>query len=111
MNIKWHIWLLFLFFFSVLAYAEETTIEIQKVGTRTEAVVPVDDRPARIKPTDAIGKGFYAFESGIVTTARFSSSMIGKITDATVLKTQKVSGMLFSPVFKTLDVKRWSHKK
>ncbi len=103
--------LIFLAFFTAVVYAQDSrTIEIQKTGGRTEALVPTVET-VREKPTGFFGKGFDAIETGIITAARFTSSMVGKATDSTVWGVQKTSDILISPMIKTLDVKRWGHKK
>lgn len=103
--------LIFLAFFTTTAYAQDsTTIEIQKTGGRTEALV-LGTEPAQEKPTGFFGKSFYHLETGIITTAQFASSMVGKVTDSTVFGVQKTSDVFISPIVKTLDIKRWGHKK
>ncbi len=111
MRIALQIGFVFLLFFSVYAYAEDSSkIEMQKVGGRTEATVP-NTEPTREKPAGFFRKSCYIFETGILKTARCSSSMVGKITDSTVWGVQKTSDVLLSPIVKTLDIRRWFHKK
>ncbi len=95
---------------STIAYAEEVrTIELQKSGGRTEALVVGEEKVQEI-PTTFIGKSFYNLETGIVKSAQFVSSMVGKATDSTVWGMQKASNVLIAPIVKTLDVKQWGQK-
>ncbi len=102
---------IFLAFFSAVVYGEDLkTIEIQKSGGGTEALVVGEEKVQEI-PTSFIGKSFYNLETGIVKSAQLISSMVGKATDSTVWGVQKTSDVLIAPIVKTLDVKRWSQKK
>lgn len=96
----------------VYAYAQEVApIQIQKMeGGRTVAIVPGSIVP-RERPTGFAGQSFYLFETSILKTARFTSSYVGKITDGTVLGVQKGSHVVFFPVIKALDVRRWTDQK
>lgn len=112
MKLKCFIGILSLLLVHVCVYAQDLApIQIQKVeGGRTEAVVPGSVVPKE-KPTDFAGQGFYYFEAGILKTARFTSSYVGKVTDGAVWGIQKISEPIFSPIIKALDVKRWANKK
>ena len=112
MKIKSTCFIFFMFLFiQGYAHAQDApVVEIQKVGGRSEAVVP-SVKAAREKPTTIPGKIYYTFETGILKIARTSSAVVGKITQTTIWGFQKTSDVLFSPIIKTLDVKRWLNKK
>lgn len=107
MKTKWQMGLIFLIFWSVQAYAQDsTTIEIQKVDGRTEALVPVQETVTE-PPTGFFAKSFYSFETSVLKVAQLSSSAAGKVTDSAVWGIQRASDVLFAPIIKTLDVRQW----
>ena len=89
---------------ALLWAADESNVAIQKTGGRTEAVVSskgiTEQKPRKKLLTRIIS----APGDGIVGLGRLSSSIAGKITDATVKSVQTIGGFLFAPVFKTLDI-------
>ncbi len=100
-----------LLLFSVSAYAKDpSAVEIQKVDGHNEAIVSDFDAP-REKPTGWFGKTCYYIEGGILTTARTTSAVVGKVTDTTVWGVQKTSNVIISPIVKALDVRTWFRKK
>lgn len=86
---------------------EETNVNIQKVEGRTEAVVSSDPAPEAKVHQGGIKQILLLPEKAMVGTARVSSQVVGKITDAVVLGVQTAGGFLFSPLFRTIDAKKW----
>ena len=111
MKIKVGVIILLLIFFSVHAYAQESaSVKTQKKDGRTEIVLPASGK-VYPEPTTAFGKGFRSFETGFMKGARHVSGSVGNVADKTVFGFQKVSSVVIAPLIKTLDVRRWFHKK
>lgn len=109
MNIKSQGVFVLFFFFSVCAYAQNSAeIKLENKEGRTQAVVPARE-PVREKPAGFLGQSFYLFESGILTVARSASSAAGTVADSTVWGVQKSSDIVFAPIMKALDIRRWFH--
>lgn len=92
---------------NVLFGVEETDVSIQKVEGRTEAVVSSAPPPEAKVRQGWFKQVLLLPEKTIVGTARVSSQVVGKITDATVLGVQTTGGFLFSPFFRAIDAKKW----
>lgn len=111
MKIKVGVIILLSMLFSVYAYAQEPApVQTQKKAGRTEIVLPASGK-IYPEPTTAFGKGFRSFETGFMNGARWVTGSVGNMADKTVLGVQKASSVVVAPFIKTLDVRRWFHKK
>ena len=101
---------------NVLFAADNAEVALQKTEGRTEALVTAAKTQSEKPQRSFLNRAISAPGDAIVTTARFSSAIAGKVTDTTVKSVQTAGTFLFARIFKTLDIlgqikKRQSSKK
>lgn len=114
MNQKTLWMLIIILFFGVhFGLAQEAPqVQIQKFEERTEATVKsAQAEKGKKSSTKGIWKPFVFGEGILVGIAQISSKAVGKVMDTTVHIVQTGSGYVGTPVFQTLDAKRWGVKK
>ena len=90
---------------------EEPQVAIQKVEDRTQAVVSSMATTNQPEKKGLLTEIFSPIEKGIVGTASTSSHWAGKGADGVVKAVQTTGGLLFTPLFRALDVVNWGGKK
>ena len=95
----------------VLWAAEESKVVLEKKEGRMEALVSAEVYEERQAPKGFFGKTFYTFENAVMDTAGMVSHGVGKTTKIIVKGIGTAGGFVFSPLFKTIDLKGRHEKK
>ena len=90
---------------------EGSRVTLEKKEGRTEAVVSAEVRKEQEAANGFLGRSFSMFENGIMGTASTTSRVVGKTTEVIVKGIGTASSFLFSPIFRTVDLKDRFEKK